>query len=153
MTRKTRADAAANREHIVATAREAFAARGVDLPLREVARRTGLGIATLYRHFPTRTDLIDAALAGHVAACRADMRAAQAEPDAWVALSAAIRAFAEHQIHAPGLNEALLGSHAAGDAFRDDRQAHAAALEQLVARAHRQGALDEAPPSATSASP
>lgn len=141
MTRKTRADAAGNHEHIVATAREAFAAEGVDLPMREIARRAGLGIATLYRHFPTRTDLIGAALAGHVAACRADMQAAQAEPDAWIALSGVIRRFAEHQIRAPGLNEALLGSHAAGDAFRDDRRAHAAALEQLVARAHRQRVL------------
>ncbi|MEU4409084.1 hypothetical protein AB0F88_31610 [Streptosporangium sp. NPDC023963] len=64
-----------------------------------------------------------------------------AEPDAWTALSGVIRRFAEHQIRAPGLNEALLGSHAAGDAFRDDRQAHAAALDQLVARAHRQRVL------------
>lgn len=130
-----------NRQHIVGTAREAFAAEGVDLPMREIARRAGLGIATLYRHFPTRTDLIRAALADHVAACRADMRAAQAEPDAWIALSGAIRRFAEHQIRAPGLNEALLGSGDAGAAFRDDRLAHAAALEQLVARAHQQGVL------------
>ncbi|MDX3074004.1 TetR/AcrR family transcriptional regulator [Streptomyces sp. NPDC088354] len=141
MTRKVRADAADNHDHIIATAREAFAVEGVDLPMREIARRAGLGIATLYRHFPTRTDLISAALAGHVAACRADMQAAQKEPDAWTALSGAIRQFAEHQIRAPGLNEALLGSHTAGDAFRADRQAHAAALEQLVARAHQQHVL------------
>lgn len=141
MTRKIRADAAGNHEHIVATARAAFAAEGVDLPLREVARRAGLGIATLYRHFPTRTDLLHAALAGHVASCRADMRAALADPDAWTALSGAVRRFAEHQIRAPGLNEALLGSHAAGDTFREDRQAHAASLEQLVARAQQQGVL------------
>jgi AcrR family transcriptional regulator len=141
VTRKVRADAADNHEHIIATAREAFAAEGVDLPMREIARRAGLGIATLYRHFPTRTDLIGAALAGHVAACRADMRAALAEPDAWTALSGAIRQFAEHQIRAPGLNEALLGSHVASDAFRDDRRAHAAALEVLVARAHQQRVL------------
>lgn len=141
VTRKTRADAADNHGHIVATARGAFAAEGVDLPMREIARRAGLGIATLYRHFPSRTDLISAALAGHVAACRADMRAAQAEPDAWTGLSGVIRQFAEHQIRAPGLNEALLGAHSAGDAFRADRQAHAAALEQLVARAHQQRVL------------
>src|SRR5690349_23219728 len=100
--------------------------------MREIARRAGLGIATLYRHFPTRTELISAALAGDVAACRADMEAALSEPDAWTALSAVIRQFAEQQIRAPGLNEALLGSHPASDAFRNDRQAHAAALAQIV---------------------
>lgn len=141
MTRKPRADAADNHERIIATAREAFAAEGVDLPMREIARRAGVGTATLYRHFPSRTDLISAALAGHVAACRADMRAALAEPDAWTALSAAIRRFAEHQIRAPGLNEALLGPHTAGAAFHHDRRTHAAALEQLVARAHQQRVL------------
>ncbi|MEU9407490.1 helix-turn-helix domain-containing protein [Streptomyces sp. NPDC048281] len=141
MTRKVRADAADNHERIIATAREALAAEGVDLPMREIARRTGLGVATLYRHFPARTELVGAVLAGHVAACRADMRAALAEPDAWTALSGAVRRFAEHQIRAPGLNEALLGSHPAGDAFRSDRRAHAAALEQLVARAHEQRVL------------
>jgi AcrR family transcriptional regulator len=141
VTRKARADAAGNHEHIIATAREAFAAEGVGLPMREIARRAGLGSATLYRHFPTRTDLISAALAEHVKDCRADMRAALAEPDAWTALSAAIRQFAAHQIRAPGLNEVVLGSHKAGEAFRTDRRAHAAALEHLVARAHQQRAL------------
>lgn len=141
MTRKVRADATGNHARIVATARRAIATEGVDLPMREIARRADLGIATLYRHFPTRTELISAALARDVAACRADMRAALAEPDAWTALSGVIRQFAEHQIRAPGLNEALLGSHTAGDAFRDDRRTHAAALDQLVARAHQQRVL------------
>jgi AcrR family transcriptional regulator len=141
VTRKVRTDAAGNHARIVSTARAAIAADGVDLPMREIARRAGLGVATLYRHFPTRTDLIGAALAGQVAACRAGMRAAQAEPDAWSALSGVIRQFAEHQIRAPGLNAVLLGSHPAGDAFRDDRHANAAALERLVDRAHQQRVL------------
>ncbi|WP_329059146.1 TetR/AcrR family transcriptional regulator [Amycolatopsis sp. NBC_01480] len=139
MTRKARADAVGNRERLVATARQAFAADGVDLPMREVAGRAGLAVATLYRHFPTRTDLIGAALAEHVAACREGMRTAESEPDAWLALSGAIRWFAEHQIRAPGLNAALFGPHATG--FRDDRLAQSAALERLVARAQRDQVL------------
>jgi AcrR family transcriptional regulator len=141
VTRKVRADAVGNREHIVATAREAFAGEGVDLPMRELARRAGLGVATLYRHFATRADLISAALAGHVAECRADMRAAQAEPDAWLALSGVLRRFAEHQIRVPGLNAVLLSPHPLGEVFREDRQAQAAALDQLVDRAREQGVL------------
>ena len=67
-----------------AAARAAFADEGLDLPMREIARRACVGVATLYRHFPTRTDLVTAALIEHVAACRADMRAALDELDAWV---------------------------------------------------------------------
>lgn len=141
MTRKSRADAARNRQHIVTIARTAFADEGLDLPMREIARRADVGVATVYRHFPTRTDLITAALAEHVAACRADMRAALDEPDAWRALSGTIRRFAERQVRERGLNQALFGSHTAAAAFVKDRRAQAAALEQLVDRAQRAGAV------------
>jgi AcrR family transcriptional regulator len=141
MTRKPRLDAAGNRRRIVAVARAAFAEEGLDLPMREIAHRAGLGVATVYRHFPTRTELVTAALAEHVAACRADMRAALDERDAWHALSGTIRRFAEHQVRDRGLNEALFGSHAAAAAFAEDRRAHARGLEQLVDRARRAGAV------------
>ena len=66
VTRKPRTDAAYNRRHILAVAHEAFGADGLDLPVREVARRAGLGAATVYRHFPSREDLVDAVLAQQV---------------------------------------------------------------------------------------
>jgi AcrR family transcriptional regulator len=113
----------------------------VDLPMREIARRAGLGTATLYRHFPTRTDLVAATLAEHVAACRADMRAALSEPDAWRALSGTIRRFAAGQVQQRRLNDALFGTHAATAAFTSERRAHARALEQLVDRARAAGAI------------
>jgi AcrR family transcriptional regulator len=141
VTRKPRADAEHNRRHIVAVAREAFAADGLELPMREVARRADLGVATLYRHFPARPDLIDAVLREQVAVCAADMRAALEDPDPWRALSGIIRLFAERQVRDRGLNEALLGSHAAGLAFAEQRRAHAQGLEQLVERARNAGAL------------
>jgi len=141
VTRKPRRDAELNRRRIVATARAAFAADGLDLPMREIARRAGLGIATVHRHFPARSDLVAAALAEHVAQCRADMRAALAEPDPWRALSGAVRGFAEHRVQDRGLNEALFGAHPAAAAFADDRWAQARALEELVARARRTGAV------------
>ena len=49
-----------NRARIVETAREVFAARGADASLEEIARGAGVGIGTLYRHFPTRDDLVEA---------------------------------------------------------------------------------------------
>lgn len=57
-----RRDALRNRDAILSAAREVFAADGLEAPLEEIARRAGVGIATLYRRFPTRLELIDAVL-------------------------------------------------------------------------------------------
>lgn len=57
--RRLRADAARNRESILAAATDLFAEAGTDASLEEVARRAGVGIGTLYRHFPTRAALIE----------------------------------------------------------------------------------------------
>jgi AcrR family transcriptional regulator len=141
VTRKPRRDAEHNRQHIVAVARDAFAADGLELPMREIARRADLGVATLYRHFPARPELIGAVLTEQVEACGADMRAALDDPDPWRALSAVIGRFAERQVRDRGLNEALLGSHTAGLAFAEQRRAHAKGLEELVERASQAGAL------------
>ena len=57
--RRPRADAVRNRARMVETAREVFAVRGADASLEEIARGAGVGIGTLYRHFPTRDDLVE----------------------------------------------------------------------------------------------
>src|SRR5690349_13648422 len=57
-TARPRADAARNRERIVTAAREALVEFGPEVPMDEVARRAGVGNATLYRHFTDRADLI-----------------------------------------------------------------------------------------------
>jgi AcrR family transcriptional regulator len=59
-TRRPRADAVRNRARILETARDVFAVRGADASLEEIARGAGVGIGTLYRHFPTRDDLVAA---------------------------------------------------------------------------------------------
>jgi AcrR family transcriptional regulator len=58
--RKPRVDAERNRERLLATAKAAFAKRGTGASLEEIARETGVGIGTLYRHFPTRDALVAA---------------------------------------------------------------------------------------------
>jgi AcrR family transcriptional regulator len=58
--RKPRADGQRNRERLMATAKAAFAETGADVSLDEIARRAGLGIGTLYRHFPTRDAIVEA---------------------------------------------------------------------------------------------
>lgn len=60
--RPLRADALRNAEKLASAAREVFAELGINAPLEEVARRAGVGIATLYRRFPTKDDLVRAAL-------------------------------------------------------------------------------------------
>ena len=58
--RRPRADAVRNRDLLITAAAEAFAARGADVPLEDIARNAGVGIGTLYRHFPTRELLVEA---------------------------------------------------------------------------------------------
>jgi AcrR family transcriptional regulator len=58
--RKPRADALRNRERVLEAAKSVFSAGGADASLEAVARRAGVGIGTLYRHFPTREALYDA---------------------------------------------------------------------------------------------
>ena len=60
MSRPMRADARRNREQLLAVASDAFSEFGVDASLEEVARRAGVGIGTLYRHFPSRDVLLEA---------------------------------------------------------------------------------------------
>jgi AcrR family transcriptional regulator len=61
-----RADARQNHARLLTAASEAFAEKGVDAPLEDIARRAGVGIGTLYRHFPTRLDLQAAAFRNQV---------------------------------------------------------------------------------------
>jgi AcrR family transcriptional regulator len=78
-----RSDVRRNRDALLAAAREEFAGRGLSAPLEHVARRAGLGIATLYRHFPSRVELVDALLTCAVRARIEVAGRALAMPDAW----------------------------------------------------------------------
>lgn len=69
--RPRRADARRNYDALLLAAREAFAAHGADASLEDIARRAGVGIGTLYRNFPSRTELFEAVYADEVhALCR-----------------------------------------------------------------------------------
>src|SRR6476469_1436659 len=84
--RPKRADARRNYEKVLAAAREAFAEGGESTSLEEIARRAGVGIGTLYRHFPSRQALVEALYLDEVEEmCRS---AAQLEGgDPWEALN------------------------------------------------------------------
>jgi AcrR family transcriptional regulator len=123
-----RADARRNHDQLVAHARDLFLSRGTDASLEEVARRAGVGIGTLYRHFPTRTDLIEAVyrdeaerlieLAGRLATTEAPM----------AALEAWLREVVAHSARYQGIAVVLLET-------ADTRKAIRAAGQVLLDRA------------------
>jgi AcrR family transcriptional regulator len=86
ITRPKRADARRNYEKVLAAAREAFAVGGESTALEEIARRAGVGIGTLYRHFPNRQALLEALYVDEVEeVCRSAAEADTEDP--WGALN------------------------------------------------------------------
>lgn len=87
MSGTLRADARANRDQVLAAARELFATRGVDVSMKDIADRAGVGVGTLYRRFPDRDALINATAEAHLSDLAAALEAAQREErTAWLAL-------------------------------------------------------------------
>src|ERR1700710_566812 len=80
---KLRSDARDNRGRILAVARLAFAAEGLDVPIREIARRAEVGPATVYRHFHTKEALLAEAFAEQMASCSAVVAEGLAVVDPW----------------------------------------------------------------------
>lgn len=64
--RVLRADARRNRARVLEVAESVFATQGVEVPIEEVARTAGVGVGTVYRHFPTKKDLVEAIVAGRM---------------------------------------------------------------------------------------
>src|SRR5882672_1219118 len=69
MAERKRADARRNEQTLLDAAAAVFVTSGVDAPVREIAARAGVGMGTIYRHFPTRADLIVAVYRHQVEAC------------------------------------------------------------------------------------
>jgi AcrR family transcriptional regulator len=79
--RALRADAERNREHVLKVAQEVFAAEGLAVPIDEIARRAGLGVGTLYRHFPTKEALFLAIVVDRMERLVAEARELASAPD------------------------------------------------------------------------
>ena len=67
--RAKRADARRNKETLLDAAAAVFVASGVEAPVRDIAAEAGVGVGTIYRHFPTRADLINAVYRHQIEAC------------------------------------------------------------------------------------
>lgn len=105
-----RADARRNREHILAAAREIFAEHGIDAPMTTVARRAGVGAATLYRHFPTRNDLARAAFAEQMSSCARALTQAATDPDPWHAFAYLVETVCRLQREERGFPSAFIAA-------------------------------------------
>jgi AcrR family transcriptional regulator len=132
-----RADAARNRSLLLAAAIEEFAANGVDAPVAAIARRAGLGKGTVFRHFPTKDDLVAAIVLDRVTRLTALASELCGASDAGVALLEFMR-FAARQ------RQELDLSFLSGDLGTEVTSAQARmtqAITALVDRARSQGAL------------
>ncbi|AQT79616.1 TetR family transcriptional regulator [Mycolicibacterium litorale] len=105
---RKRADARRNEESLLDAAAASFVASGVDAPVREIAARAGVGVGTIYRHFPTRADLITAVYRHQVEACAEAGPALLHEKDSPVgALSAWVDLFIDFLVTKHGLASAM----------------------------------------------
>jgi AcrR family transcriptional regulator len=106
-SRPLRADAARNREKLLAAAAELFAERGLDVPLEHIARRAEVSIGTLYKHFPTRADFVTAIFPDRLAALDVIGEKALADPDPWHAFAGYLDDLFALQAEDRGLNDIL----------------------------------------------
>lgn len=138
---RLRADASRNRERIVAAAREAFVEYGADVTLDQIARRAGVGNATIYRHFTDRSELIRQVTLEVIDRIVELAESALAEtPDAFEALQRFVHGAADERIGAlcPIMSDGyeLIAAELAEKRVRVER-----ALEDIVDRARSSGLL------------
>jgi AcrR family transcriptional regulator len=139
--RPKRADARRNYEKVLAAAREAFAEGGESTALEEIARRAGVGIGTLYRHFPNRQALLEALYLDEVEeVCRSAQELQDADP--WEALDAWLERLVAYIATKKALAGELL-NYLDHDAplFSTSRAALYAAGEPLLQRAQAAGVV------------
>ncbi|MEU8204464.1 TetR/AcrR family transcriptional regulator [Streptosporangium sp. NPDC049046] len=124
---RKRADARRNEKTLLEAAAAMFVSSGVDVPVRDIAAKAGVGVGTIYRHFPTRADLIVAVYRHQVEACAEAgpvLLAKSTTPHA--ALASWINLFVDFLITKHGLAEALRSNDAAFQTL------HAYFLDRLV---------------------
>jgi AcrR family transcriptional regulator len=140
--RRIRADAQRNLDALLKAAMAVFAKSGVDAPIREIAEKAGVGVGTLYRHFPERSDLIVAVFRREIDACAeaAPALAAQHEPDE------ALRRWVERYVDFVGTKRGLAAALHSGDPAYDVLPAYfekrlLPALESLLKSAATAGSI------------
>ncbi|MFJ8434051.1 TetR/AcrR family transcriptional regulator [Kitasatospora sp. NPDC094019] len=138
-----RADARNNRARLLRAAREAYALDGTTVPSSAIARRAGLGAATLYRHFPTRDALISAAFSEQLGRCVATVDEALEDDDPWRGLRTVLVEVCRMQAEDRGFSAAFIAEFPDAPGLRRERARAEAGLARLVRRAKDAGQLRE----------
>lgn len=139
--RALRADAVRNRGRILKAAQKAFAEHGLDVPLEDVAERAGVGIATVYRRFPTRDDLIAACFEHRLEEyARAAEEALQA-PDGWSGFRSYVERICGMQAADRGLKDVLTRTLPDAKALEAHRARGYELSVRLIERAKAEGTL------------
>jgi AcrR family transcriptional regulator len=142
MAHRLRADAERNRTALLTAAREVFGEHGLDASLDEIARRAGVGNATLYRRFPTRRDLIAEVFAGQMTEYVALAELALTHPDPWTGFVDYLTRVFEMQAADRGLAELLVNARADDDErLAELRRAAQRGANDVIERAQRAGVL------------
>jgi len=141
-TRRPRADAQRNLAALLDAAKAVFATSGVDAPAKEITDRAGVGVGTLYRHFPQRSDLVLAVLKHEIDACADAGAALSAAHPPGVALVRWIQRYTELVATKVGLASALQSADAAHEAMRVHLYARMEpVLDALMAAARADGQI------------
>jgi AcrR family transcriptional regulator len=137
-----RADAARNRQKLLETAGEQFAEGGTDVSLEAIAKRAGVGIGTLYRHFPTRDALVEAVYRNEVAQVSNAAGELLAEHPPDVALAEWMKRFAGLMATKRGMADALQSVVASNSGlFAESRAQMTAAVQQLFEAGKAAGSI------------
>jgi AcrR family transcriptional regulator len=140
--RKSRSDALRNRERVLKAATDVFNAGGADASLEAVARRAGVGIGTLYRHFPTREDLYEAVYRREVEQLGELAEQLKNEPKPVDALRRWLRSTVEFVATKKGMPAALaLAAHGNPELNRYSRDRLSKAVGALLDRAGASGEI------------
>lgn len=136
-----RSDARRNRDRILDVAGELFAERGIDVPMAAIARRAGVGVATLYRRFPTKESLVTELFADRFAVCAAVVDEALEDPDPWRGFRYFVERIAELQAEDHGFSDAFVAAYPGAIDVDGERSRALARFAELVDRAKATGKL------------
>lgn len=139
--RTLRADAEQNRARIVEAAQALFAEHGIGVTMEEVARRAGVGVATLYRRYPSRADLLAAAFEDKMRVFADGARQALADPDPWHGFCRFITSLCGMQSSDRGFNDVLTMTFPKVIGFESARNEARVDFAELIGRAQEAGAL------------
>ncbi len=141
LSQPRRSDARDNRERILDAARAVFATAGLDVPMREIARRADVGPATVYRHFPTKEALVTAAFTDQMHACKSIVDEGLADPDPWHGFCVAVENLCEMYARDHGLTAAFMSAFPHAMDFAAIRTSTLTSTAELTRRAKATGRL------------